>query len=101
MTYPGGNPNPTPVSDWTGLFSVKHVLQCWALGFIAVIVALSTVVPTLLFSGVRVLRLLGVFTVPVWILPSLIGLGVHNNILTLFLMFLGGSLFYGAVCFIV
>ena len=39
----------------------------------------------------------GVFTAPLWILPALVGMGAHDNIFVL--GFIGGSLFYGAVCF--
>jgi hypothetical protein len=41
----------------------------------------------------------GLFTLPFWILPALLGLGVHDNIFPLGL--LGASLFHRAVSFAV
>jgi hypothetical protein len=79
------------MSEWSGLFTGKHILQSWALGVVAVFVftALSLVAPSV-FGG---------FTVPLRILAAPIGIGAPDNIFVL--AFVGGSLFYGAVCFIV
>jgi len=65
------------------LLTGKHILQCWAVGIVVnvLLVPLSIIVPS-------ISRLL---TLPLWIF------GGHGDIFVL--MFLGGSLFYGAVCF--
>jgi hypothetical protein len=91
---PGSKPTdwtPAQVSEWPGLFTLKHVAQCSGVGVVAVLTfwALSSVVPSVF----------GVFTVPLWILPAVVGMGAHDNMFLL--MFLGGSVFYGTVSFIV
>ena len=83
---------PEKTSDWSGLFSVKRILQCWAVGVVAVFVfgALAILAPSV--------GLVIVVTFPLWILPALLGMSTHDISV---LMFLGGSVLYGAVCFAV
>src|SRR5260221_8183694 len=90
---PGSKPTdwtPAQVSNGSGLFSVKRILQCWAVGVVAVFVfgALGLVAPSATAA----------LTFPLWMFPALVGMGAPNISV---LMFLGGSLFYGAVCFVV
>src|SRR5437764_978595 len=94
---PGTKPTDWPTAKATEsprLFTVKHVLQCWAVGAVGLIlfVVISIVMPSVV----------GVFAL-LWIVPAftLAGSGVHNSIFTLALMLLGGSLFCRAVCFTV
>jgi hypothetical protein len=91
---PGTKPadwTPAQVSEWPGLFTLKHVGQCWGIGVAAVLAfgALSSGLPSVF----------GIFTLPFWILPAVVGMSAHDNVF--FLMFVGGSVFYGAVSFIV
>ncbi len=90
---PGSKPadwTPAPSSDWSPLFSVKHILQCWAIGVVAVFVfgALGLVAPSATL----------VFTFPILILFALVGMSAPNVSVLVFLL---GSMFYGAVCFVV
>jgi hypothetical protein len=104
---PGSKPTdwtPAKVSESPKLFTLKHLLQCWAAG--AGVAAMLTFA---VFSSPTLLGLFGVFMLPLWTLPTFVNrnfsieriwsqLEFPRNLL---LMVLGGSLFYGVVCFTV
>jgi hypothetical protein len=73
---------PVQVSEWSGLFSVKRLLQCWTIGVVAVFVsgALMIAAPSV--------GLAKVFTFPLWLLPTLVGIA-NSSVL----MFLVASVF--------
>jgi hypothetical protein len=75
------------------LFSLKRILQSWAIGVVAVFVS-----GALLMAAPSV-GLVEVFTFPLWLLPTLVGVGASANLSVW--MFLVDSLFYGAVFFVV
>jgi len=70
---------------------MTRVFLFWVIGIAA----------TAVFGGLASIKpsTFGLFTLPFWILPALLGLGVHDNIFPLGL--LGASLFHRVVSFAV
>jgi hypothetical protein len=67
--------------------TLNQFLKCWAVGTL-----LTPIIGALAFLAPAAF---GIFTVPFWILPVIAG--YSTNRLSLFLMILGGSLFYGGI----